>query len=654
MTKNPETIPRLHHQPVAVDFIDNHLPGFHPAFACSYSKYDPNIDRYVLSSHVSLIKMQSRQSKSQALTLTRAKPSDIRSPPGIMLSMQFWDNVFPVAMSRLEEEFDESNNRHDASYNIRGLKDWDQVYQKLESCFKNYVDDTGLIKKVKRGWRGFADQIGPMQEVWKLVPDIDYLTPIRGTLEFIMDAIRRASETRQQILHGLDNLDNLFRDIELYLAMFPAEINVQEAGISLVLSALVAVEKLIGFYLKPRGKKALAVLFKGDDYEKDVIGSLHDITSKSESLRFEAEKADMLQSTKNWQMAKQRHKELIDLQETFMISQEKLMQNQDSHTENLTKTYQAVKTIEDEVYGLIREYERNKEQSQALDRKISEINDTIQRALTPDPTPGNGWHITLDDIWDMFSSFYFEENDVQHILEKQEKIPTSERAIAESLVTNPRFREWMVSPRSNKVLVQGDLANNRPISSQSVFCSTFLQALRGNPRFISLLYLCGLHSDYDDPCSGPRGMVMSFIAQLILQWNFDTTGTHQEMEFLWDEYRDEPDISDLCALVSRLVIQFPAEITVFCIIDGINAYEKEGYLQDLAHGLACILNLTIDTRVNATIKILIASPCRTLEVREGFHDDAVLVMADRLGLSGEANQRLLQHKMSKAFRSEEG
>ncbi|KAI0896090.1 hypothetical protein F4806DRAFT_466191 [Annulohypoxylon nitens] len=650
MTTNPQTIPQLNLQPNAVDFIDSHLSNSHPAFACHFSRYDPKFDRYISLRHEPLKRMQNQRHGSRASIETHLDSSAVLSPPEIILSMNFWDRVLPIAMGRLKEGFDEPKNRHDSGYSIRGLGNWDQVYQTLEDCYNSYMDDNSLIKKVKKGWREFTDRIGPIQEAWRLVPDVDYLTPVRGTLEFIIDAIRRASETRQKVIHGLDNLDRLFKDIELYLALFPTDINVQEAGISLVLSALVAVEKLIGFYLKPGVKKARSALFKGDDYEKDVIGSLQDILSKSEGLRFGAEKADMLQSTRNWNVAQQRHKDLVNIQETLVHNQNKLMQNQNSHSDNLTKTCQAINGV----YDLMQEYERNQERrwQGILNQRISQINITIQRPVTPDTICGNGWCITPDDIWDIFSLFYF-EGDIQHTIERQGSLPVHERAMTESLVANSQFRKWMVSPMSKELLIQGNLVSDRHISSQSIFCSTFLQALRGNSRFISLFYLCGLHSDYEDPHSGPRGMMMSLIAQLVLQWDFNTTGIHQAMDFLWDEYCEEPDINDICILASWLVVQLPADITVFCIMDGINAYEKEGYLPDLVCGLACILDWTIDPRVNATIKVLVTSPCRSLEVRQGFHDDAVLVMADQLGLSGEANQRLLQHRMSRAFRNEE-
>ncbi|KAI0834647.1 hypothetical protein F5Y06DRAFT_306684 [Hypoxylon sp. FL0890] len=595
------------------------------------------------------------------------EPFNVCGPPDIILSMRFWDSVFPEAMARFEKTFEEPKNRRDIGYSIRGLGNWDQVYRQLESCYTKYMDDTGLGKKVQKGWREFADKIDPIRQAWKLVPDIDYITPIRGTLQFLMDAIKRASDTRQKILHGLDELDSMFIDIELFLIIFPTEPNVREAGTDLVVSALMAVEKLIGFYLKHKGRKALSALFKGDDYEKDVISSLHDITSKSESLRYEATKADMSQSAKNWQIAKQRHKELIEWQAVLKKGQTKIIENQDSHAANLARTFQdGMQTINDNLTGifanLIMEYERNQEQraqqlqerNATLEREVSELKYTaqsLQRALTPDPAARDGWCLTPDDIWDMFGSFCFEDRDMQHILDKQETIPSHERAISETLVTNPRFREWMVSPSSSELLVQGDSTSRHQISSQSVFCSTFLQALRANPMFISLVYFCGLHADFDSLYSGPRFMMMSFLAQLVLQWDFDTASRYQPTEFLRDGYGREAEMDDLCDLVSSLIIKLPAETTVFFVIDGINAFERDGFLQDLIDGLACILDLTIDARIRTTVKVLVTSPGRTFEVRGGFHDDAVLVMGSQLGLGREANQRQLQHRVSRVLES---
>ncbi|KAI1376597.1 hypothetical protein F4677DRAFT_419026 [Hypoxylon crocopeplum] len=201
---------------------------------------------------------------------------------------------------------------------------------------------------------------------------------------------------------------------------------------------------------------------------------------------------------------------------------------------------------------------------------------------------------------------------------------------------------------SSKRLHQTCLTN-RQMSALSGFCSTFLQALRQNPKFISLVYFCGLHADHDDPDAGPRGMMMSFIAQLIVQWGFDTSFPQERADLSWVEYGEEPYIDDLCALVNWLICQLPASMTVFCVIDGISAYENESYVQDLVEGLACVLDLVIDAQIRLTVKVLVTSPCRTFEVREGFHDDVVLAMAGQSGVSRQASQRQLQYKVSRVF-----
>ncbi|KAI1777841.1 hypothetical protein F4818DRAFT_327034 [Hypoxylon cercidicola] len=594
--------------------------------------------------------MRTSHSESHDSAAWTTRPVAICGSPDILPSMLFWDKVFPDAMNRLKGRVEEPKGRHASGYSIREMKDWSQVYQLVEGCQEKYLNG-GRSVTVKRGFRRFADNIGPLQESFKLIPDVDYVTPVRGTLGFIMDAIKRSSETRQKLSQGLDNLDSIFSDIELFLRTFPTEENVNEAGKDLVVSVLVAAEKLIGFYLKQIGNKIMSALFKGDDYEKDVVNSLQDITFKSESLRHEATKADMSQSAKNWKQAEQRHKEILESQTGLLDGQEKIIHNQNTQARIVTRTIQAgVQSLNNNIYFLMVDFERNKERQIAdfQQQLLNHTTDILQRALTPSTTAAPS--MTPDDLWHKFGALGFDNKDMQHTLEKQEQIPVRERATAESLVTLPRFREWMVVANSKELLVHGDSTSNRPISGMSVFCSTFTQALRQNPKFISLVYFCGLHTDYEDLKAGPLCMMMSFIAQLLLQGDFDTTLLHNHVDISWYEYDEQPDMNDLCALVQWLVRQLPMEMTVFCIIDGVNAYEKGAAIRGLSDGLACIMDLTIDPSIQATVKVLVTSPSRTLEVREGFHeDDMVVLMTGQLDTNMEANQRHFQHRISRAL-----
>ncbi|RWA08727.1 hypothetical protein EKO27_g6380 [Xylaria grammica] len=560
-------------------------------------------------------------------------------PPEIILSMQFWERVFPEAMRRLRMNREEPEGRRDTLYSIRDSETWDDAYDRLEACRAKYLDDKGWTKKVKREWRAFSDNIGPIQEAWKLVPDVDYITPIRGAVEFIFEAIKRASETRQKVVQGLDKLDSVL-----------------EAGTELVVSVLAAVEKLIGFYVKSRGRKVLSSVFKGQDYEKDVVSSLYDITTKSEALRDEAMKADMSQSAKNWRAAEQRHEEL---RKTLNNGQIEILQRQAGLKADTEQIGGGLNSI----YSLLVEYEKNqREHNAALQKRNEElergysdlkhINHELQRSLTPIMGLGSKaeWRIEQDDLWAVFRHFIYEDDDMKYIIEKEDRLPSHERAATERLASTPRFRQWMVSPASKELLIQGNLTGGRQISALSVFCSTFTSTVRRRQKYISLVHFCGLHADlYHDADAGPKGMMMSFIAQLLQQWKFDTSFLHEYVDVSWFKCGEDPSTEDLNGLSKWLIRQLPSDQTVFFVIDGVHNYEKDVYIEALISSTASILDTTLDEGVNATVKILMVSPCRTVEVREGFHHDAVMLLMEEPGASSDASSRRFEHQFARAL-----
>ncbi|KAI1365429.1 hypothetical protein F5Y08DRAFT_304071 [Xylaria arbuscula] len=642
-------IPRLQLQPVAVDFIDRRLARLNRVFSQHQCKYNPKLDRYVRNNSIRAHAKMGLGEDTQHMNSVK-----MLSPPEIILSMRFWDKVLPDAMERLEK-YEVPKSRH-SNYNIRGLGSWDEIYSQLETCREEYLDDQGWAKKVKRQWRTFSENIEPLQAAWNLVPDVDYLTPIRGIVDCVIDAIKRASDTRQKVLQGLDELDNMFRDIELFLVVFPTDHHVLEAGTELMVSVLIAVERMISFYSKSRGRKALSSFFKGEDYEEDVIGSLNDITAKSEALRHEATKADMSQSAKNWRLAEQRHEEI---RRALSDGHVEILQRQASlktHVEGMENTMNSV-------YNFLVEYERNQEEHNAILRQkhedlernfanLQQVNYRLQRALTPniDLTSHNQFEVQQDDLWDILNGFSFEEEDMKSIMEKQERIFQYEKATTQGLVGTPRFRDWMVSPTSRELLVQGNHTGDREISALSVFCSSFAAAVRGRPKYISLIHFCGFHADLtSDADAGAYGMIMSFIAQLLWQWDFDTAKLRHYVDLSWVEYGEDPSWDDLCNLLKCLIRQVPSSQTVFFMIDGAYHYEKSVHMDAFIESMATILDMTLDEAVGATVKILVTSPCRTTEIRQGFHDDAVLLLQEESSASLDSNSRLSQHQVSKAF-----
>lgn len=306
----------------------------------------------------------------------------------------------------------------------------------------------------------------------------------------------------------------------------------------------------------------------------------------------------------------------------------------------------------------MRKIEVNKalqKKNEDLQRDISDLKQTTHNSpWTYSPKPriitnsSTDLYRTPEELCDIFGSFSFEHEDMQHTMERQERLPGHERAMTENLISASRFREWMVSTISRELLVQGDFTGDRQISALSVFASTLTTALRARPNYISLVHFCGLHTDFNyDADAGPRGMIMSFIAQLLSQWDFDMEFLHESVDLSWDEYGEDPSLEDISDLLTWLVRQLPLGQTVFYITDGVHHYEKAEYVDVLIGAMGCFLDSTLDEHVGATVKILVTSPCRTVEVREAFHDNAMLLLGDQSGRDLEASPRRFQYQVSR-------
>ncbi|KAF2246426.1 hypothetical protein BU26DRAFT_566806 [Trematosphaeria pertusa] len=55
----------------------------------------------------------------------------------------------------------------------------------------------------------------------RVVPNLDYVSPVLNTVQFLLEAAQRASSVRGQILSGFEDLEAIFQDVEFFLATFP-------------------------------------------------------------------------------------------------------------------------------------------------------------------------------------------------------------------------------------------------------------------------------------------------------------------------------------------------------------------------------------------------------------------------------------------------
>ncbi|KAI1075124.1 hypothetical protein F5B20DRAFT_560861 [Whalleya microplaca] len=591
---------------LAIDFIDNRMYEYHEAFKNPPTRFDSSLRAYVPIAQKDL-QMQTPTSQSTKFDETP------RPPPSSLDGMIFWASIFPAGMNDFKTQYPiEPKGRCESGRSIRSLANWNDVYDILEEARQVFESSKGLRGGLKKSLRKFAEYSQPIQQTMALVPNIEYASPVLGALEIITNAAKRSIEVREDVARSLNNLERHFEDIETYLAMFSNDGNIIAASIRLVSSILKAVEEVIGYYTRHLALKTISALFNGAEYQIALTESLEQIRYSSEHLLHQAHSSNMWQ---NRRVLENTHDNSLKL--TKMIDKQQQIADTQNEMKNLLE--QLERNLLNERQQQV-EIEKLKQHNLYLAAQVS-----FYRAHTPNnladieaaPTsPGSLLTLLNTPQLDIF--------DVERIMRSKESIPAEDRARAELVLRAPKFHAWTVAPTSRELLVHGDFKGTHYISGLSLFCCSFLQAIRNTGRFYSLVYFCGCHIGSNDAFSGGRGMIKSLVSQLLSQRMTEAGPPGSDINL---NLIKVGDIGQLCNLFGWLLRRIPQDAPVFCLVDGIRYYEREQYLEDMAQVLRYLLDLTCDETIQCVFKILITSPSETTIVRQAVDEDSILSMA---------------------------
>lgn len=204
------TIPNLQRQSPAVDFIENSLDKYHSAFAKPPSRYDPDFGGFVIqqtqhsTSGPSTPSIAVSQETSLVVEATSggdtgaSAGSSIFQPrptPQPVEALEFWDSLFPMAMSQLVQSHSSApEHLNETGHGIREARNWTQVYDQVEKARTDYCKSNGTFRAgFRKVCRKFGDHAAePLNRVTKLVPsggDLGALavTPIIGSLQIFLE-----------------------------------------------------------------------------------------------------------------------------------------------------------------------------------------------------------------------------------------------------------------------------------------------------------------------------------------------------------------------------------------------------------------------------------------------------------------------------------
>ena len=211
-------------------------------------------------------------------------------------------------------------------------------------------------------------------------------------------------------------------------------------------------------------------------------------------------------------------------------------------------------------------------------------------------------------------------NDLEYMLLQGRNINVSDQGQALSLLQTQQFQDWIAAQHSTVLLVDGNMDSAvARVSPMSLLCASLILGVLDNRPAISLHYFCGLHVASNNPLYGPAGLIRSLLMQLLLVSKvIDVDGESLNVDYTLfnlnfidnHHYREDLEshnIAALCHTFKLLIDQLPLDVLVFCIIDGINLYERSEWLNDLVQIVNCLNRIAQNARLRPIFKVLMTS-----------------------------------------------
>ncbi len=213
----------------------------------------------------------------------------------------------------------------------------------------------------------------------------------------------------------------------------------------------------------------------------------------------------------------------------------------------------------------------------------------------------------------------FLSNDVEQVLRASNNLEGLERS--RWLLVTDRFRSWAqyLEQKADLILVNGHLSDitTGKISALSVIVA-LIASMRKEPQFVVLHHFCGLHSHPSDPVSGPRGMVWSLSAQLVLLLDQQKKGIanfpNMNDAFLQDIGRH--NFIALCLLFEVLFRQLDENLTVYCVLDNISEFETTmgGWMSELCEFVDLLQRIASEQVQGPVLKVLMTTPNKSIRI----------------------------------------
>ncbi|KAI1822493.1 hypothetical protein F4861DRAFT_550684 [Xylaria intraflava] len=683
MAHNTPPMPNILRQPPSVDFIDNELPKIHGAFKNLPVRYDPMAEKFVgvrraatmpVGPHRSGALHPGSASSAHSLQLSvwEGRPQHGfvgRKLPAMVGAMKFWKDsgLFQRAMASFVQDKPTEPKKliEKPEYSIRRAENWDEIWQKLAEARNRFDSSTSKWKfNLKQGYRALADKTDDAQLVMDLVPDSEYVTPVKAVVGLLLEAVKNASNARQKATQTFDDtrIQEIFAKVDEYLAAFPEDEVISESSVNLVACVFKAAEAAIAYFLSSTLNRALKSMPLSSG-QALLLDTIDEIDAKVQKLADEANTSHII-DTREVRKGVNRMESVMmytangvtyQVQMTNVILQllndgaavrDKLV-----HDQGKSSFCWIIIEKFDKIQGELEELraERIQQGSSETPEVQTAIPTPPPQQLPWQPPQPLPWYpaqymaypppsypppyyyipqqqapeptIPAGALLNILGAPDLDWAATNEILSSENSVSLRHRSHTNRVVATEEFHAWAISPHSRELLIQGDPAQDVTEAGPALtlLSATITHALQNQERFVPLVFFCAREVQLRDAEAGPTTMMRSLTAQLLHQYYANSTFWQRDVDIHGLQTRR---IDALCLFFKFLVRHVARQKTIACVIDGVGEYENAKHSDDLRTVLDCLLGLVRAEDVPPAVKVLVTCHTGTVEIHNAFSNDS--------------------------------
>ncbi|RAK96588.1 uncharacterized protein BO80DRAFT_429007 [Aspergillus ibericus CBS 121593] len=504
---------------------------------------------------------------------------------------------------------------------------WERVVDELNGAEERYVQQgQGYLHFVRKGFRIAGDYSSAITPWLGLIPSSNGLELLSAGLTVIFSIAKQNSDNRGKILNAFHSIPAIILRTEEQQNQFATVQVLREKAVDLYRVLIRALAELIflfggnraGASLKTRakrmGKRLIAPAYTASQID-EILSTVQRSTEEFEACR------DMVKS----QVLIDIHHSTTALQaqtESIHDRTQQISYGVDDLNYSAQQTHIQLDGVQGQLSDLVAQVEAVRAEQYSMYQPGMDAQAALCHFLLHD-FPGFWNAITSGSIPMPQSQSFLSRMELFHcmgvsprgalddinVVLKQHSACTPEvQAQSQQLLSSDEFSRWMQSTHAETLFVQGNASTIGPgrVSPLSALCATLSLNFSRNSNAIVLHFFCGVHDAPYDPVAGPKGLIRSLIAQLLLtrsMFNLDFINTRSFKELI-----ESHSLFELCHTFRQLVEQLPTTATVVCIIDGVAQFESAAWLADLLEVIHTMNQTIHNPALHPIVKLLITTP----------------------------------------------